>query len=98
MRVPDTNPTPQGAGRTGTEHSPAGGADVPVSVPAAEIAAQTARLIVLSYGATLSAADRDQLERSVLAQVEAAQVLRRYPLLNSDEPMFVTGQIPGDPR
>ena len=98
MRGPDTNPTRPGPGRTGYEHGPAAGAGFPAPAPAAEIAAQTVRLILLGYGASLPAADRDQLERSVLAQVEAARVLRRYPLLNSDEPMLVTGQNPGGSR
>jgi hypothetical protein len=66
--------------------------------PAAEIAAQATRLVTLCYGADLPAADRDELERSVLAQVEAALVLRRYPLLNSDEPMLGNGQELGWPR
>ena len=65
---------------------------------AAEIATQATRLVTLCCGADLLAADRDELERSVLAQVEAALVLRRYPLLNSDEPMIVNGQEFGWPR
>jgi hypothetical protein len=36
------------------------------------------------------------LERAVLAQLEAVQSLRRYPLKNSDEPMTVTGRGPGE--
>lgn len=98
MRGPDTNPTRPGPGRTGDQRRPAAAVGFPVPALAAEIAAQAARLILLGYGADLPAADRDQLERSVLAQVEAARVLRGYPLLNSDEPMLVTGQNPGESR
>lgn len=98
MRGPDINPTRPGTGRTGDERGPGDGASFPAPAPAAEIAAQTVRLILLGYGDSRAAADRDQLERSVLAQVEAARVLRRYPLLNSDEPMLVTGQNPGESR
>jgi hypothetical protein len=77
------------------EHPQADRPLIPVPAPAAEIAAQTTRLITLCYGTELSAADQDELEHTVLAQVEAALVLRRYPLLNSDEPMLATGQEPG---
>jgi hypothetical protein len=63
--------------------------------PAAEIAARTTRLVLLSHGAELSAADRAELEQTVLAQVEAGLVLRRYPLRNSDEPMLGAGPEPG---
>jgi hypothetical protein len=98
VRGPDTNPTRPGTGRPGDERGPAAGAGFPVPAPAEEIAAQTTRLILLGYGDSRAAADRDQLEGSVLAQVEAARVLRRYPLLNSDEPMLVTGQNPGASR
>lgn len=64
-------------------------------VPAAEIAALTTRLVVLGHGAELSAADQAELEQTVLAQVEAGLVLRRYPLRNSDEPMLAAGPQPG---
>jgi hypothetical protein len=74
--------------------SPAG----PRAAPAAEIAAQTTKLITLSYGARLPAADLAELERTVQAQVAAGLVLRRYPLANGDEPMLVTGPDPGGPR
>lgn len=98
MRAPDTNPTLPVTDGTHEERPAPGRADVPGPVPAAEIATQATRLILLGCGAGLSAADRDQLERSVLAQVEAARVLRRYPLLNSDEPMHAIGQILGESR
>ena len=95
--VPDRNAAVTGSA-AGGERPHAAGRLTPVPAPAAEIAAQTTRLVTLCYGADLPAADRDELERSVLAQVEAALVLRRYPLLNSDEPMLVTGPEPGWPR
>jgi hypothetical protein len=50
---------------------------------------------VLGHGAELSAADQAELEQTVLAQVEAGLVLRRYPLRNSDEPMLAAGPQPG---
>lgn len=98
MRASDTNLTVPITDGTREERPAPGRADVPGPPPAAEIAAQATRLILLGYGASLSAADRDQLERSVLAQVEAVRVLRRYPLLNSDEPMYTVGQTLGEPR
>ena len=82
----------------GRERPPASRHLIPVPAPATEIAAATTALVTLCYGADLPAADQDELERSVLAQVEAALVLRRYPLRNSDEPMLVTGQEPGCTR
>jgi hypothetical protein len=81
--VPDPN-----AGLAGSE----AGRERP---QAAEIAALTTRLVLLSHGAELSAADQAELEQTVLAQVEAGLVLRRYPLRNSDEPMLGAGPEPG---
>jgi hypothetical protein len=95
--VPDPNAVLPGSG-AGRERPQAARRPAPAPAPAAEIAAQTTRLVTLCYGSELSAADRDELERTVLAQVEAALVLRRYPLLNSDEPMAGAGPEPGWPR
>jgi hypothetical protein len=92
--VPDPNAVLAGSA-AGREPARAARGPVPAPAPAAEIAAQTTRLITLCYGAELPAADRAELERTVLAQVEAGLVLRRYPLRNSDEPMLGAGPQPG---
>lgn len=47
-----------------------------------------------SDGAIVPTADVTELERSVLALVQATRSLRRYPLRNSDEPMTVNGLGP----
>ena len=87
-------------GRSGSSPAPvppdSGNGAVPARETAAEIAAAATRLIVLSHGAALPAAAVAELERAVLAQVEATQSLRRYPLRNSDEPMTVSGRSPGE--
>jgi len=62
--------------------------------PEAEIAALATRLIMQSDGAIVPTADVTELERSVLALVQATRSLRRYPLRNSDEPMTVNGLGP----
>jgi hypothetical protein len=88
--VPDPNAGLAGSG-AGRERPQA--AREPV--PAAEIAALTTRLVLLGHGAELAAADQAELAATVLAQVEAGLVLRRYPLRNSDEPMLGAGPEPG---
>ena len=92
--VPDPNAGLPSSG-AGRERLQAADRPIPAPAPAAEIAAQTTRLVTLCHGAELSAADQGELERTVLAQVEAALVLRRYPLLNSDEPMLGAGPEAG---
>lgn len=91
--------------RGGPEHSGSSPAQAPADsggagraghAAAAEAAALTTRLILLGHSANLSAAAAAGLERAVLAQLEAVQSLRRYPLKNSDEPMTVTGRGPGE--
>jgi hypothetical protein len=62
----------------------------------AEVAALATRLIMQSHGATVPESDATGLERAVLALVQAARSLRRYPLRNSDEPMTVNGRGPGE--
>jgi hypothetical protein len=49
-----------------------------------------------SHGAVVAEADVNELERAVLALVQATRALRRYPLRNSDEPMTVNGCGPGE--
>jgi hypothetical protein len=62
--------------------------------PEAEIAAQATRLIMQSQGPVVPEAQVAELEHAVLALVQAARTLRRYPLRNSDEPMTVNGRGP----
>jgi hypothetical protein len=64
--------------------------------PDADIAALATRLIMQSHGAVVAEADVNELERAVLALVQATHALRRYPLRNSDEPMTVNGSGPGE--
>lgn len=89
-----------GAGRSGS--FPAGaaagcaGAHEAGQAPEADIAALATRLIMQSHGAVVAEADVNELERAVLALVQATRALRRYPLRNSDEPMTVNGRGPGE--
>ena len=64
--------------------------------PEADVAALATRLIMQSHGAVVAEADGNELERAVLALAKATRALRRYPLLNSDEPMTVNGRGPGE--
>jgi hypothetical protein len=49
-----------------------------------------------SHGTVVAQADVNELERAVLALVQATRSLRRYPLRNSDEPMTVNGRGRGE--
>jgi hypothetical protein len=89
-----------GAGRSGSfsAGAPAGsaGAHGAGQAPEADIAALATRLIMQSHGAVVAETDVHELERAVLALVQATHALRRYPLRNSDEPMTVNGRGPGE--
>ena len=89
-----------GAGRSGSFSAGAAagraGAHGAGQAPEADIAALATRLIMQSHGAVVAEADVNELERAVLALVQAARALRRYPLRNSDEPMTVNGCGPGE--
>jgi hypothetical protein len=89
-----------GAGRSGSfsAGAPAGGAGAHGAgqAPEADIAALATRLIMQSHGTVVAETDVHELERAVLALVQATHALRRYPLRNSDEPMTVNGRGPGE--
>jgi hypothetical protein len=89
-----------GAGRSGSFSAGAAagcaGAHGAGQAPEADIAALATRLIMESHGAVVAEADVNELERAVLALVQATRALRRYPLRNSDEPMTVNGRGPGE--
>ena len=87
-----------GHGGSFSAGAPAGcaGAHGTGQAPEADIAALATRLIMQSHGAVVAEADVNELERAVLALVQATRALRRYPLRNSDEPMTVNGRGPGE--
>jgi len=82
-----------GSGHNGSSlaGAPAACAGAAERSPEAEIAAQATRLIMQSQGPVVPEAQVAELEHAVLALVQAARTLRRYPLRNSDEPMTVNG-------
>ena len=87
-----------GAGHSGSfsAGAPAGRAGGAGQAPEADVAALATRLIMQSDGAIVPTTDVTELERSVLALVQATRSLRCYPLRNSDEPMTVNGRGPGE--
>jgi hypothetical protein len=64
----------------------------------AEIAAVTSQLARLGHSAGLTQGDQAGLDAAVAAQVAAGLTLRRYPLVNGDEPMLINDPGPGGPR
>jgi hypothetical protein len=64
----------------------------------AEIAAVTSQLARLGHSSGLTRADLAGLDAAVAAQVAAGLTLRRYGLVNGDEPMLINDPDPGGPR